>query len=135
MIQTRAVLPALVLACAVSRLAAADFTVTNTNNSGPGSLYQAITDANTAPGPDRVLFNIPGSGIHTIDVSQNQLPAMSDSLVIDGYSQPGAKPNTVTVGDNAVILIQIDAGAGTVTANGFVLNGAASDYLLRGLSV
>jgi hypothetical protein len=127
------ILPLLLLVSTISRIAAADFTVTNTNNSGPGSLYQAITDANTAAGPDRVLFNIPGSGVHTIDVSQNQLPAVSESLVVDGYSQPGAKPNSLAVGDNAVILIQIDGGAGSVTANGFVLNGAASDYAVRGL--
>lgn len=134
------VLPALFLACAVSRLAAADFTVTNTNNSGPGSLYQAITDANNAPGPDRILFNIPGAGLQKIDVSQNQLPTVSESLVIDGYSQPGAKPNSLTVGDNAVILIQIDGGSrfrsDPYSYNiGLNLTGSTSNDLVRGLCI
>src|SRR4051812_41379872 len=78
----------------------ADFVVTNTNATGAGSLYQAITDANTVRGADRVLFNIPGAGVHKIDVSQTPLPQVLESLVLDGYSQPGAKPNSLAVGDN-----------------------------------
>lgn len=124
-------LPALVLACAISPLAAADFAVTNTSSSGPGSLYEAMTDANNTAGADRILFNIPGPCVHKIDVSNNLLPAVSESLVIDGYSQPGAKPNSLTVGNNAVILIQIDGGS--MRSNGLVFSGASSDYAVRGL--
>lgn len=131
----KGVLLALALGCLiVSRSAAAEFTVTNINVAGPGSLYHAITDANNAPGADRILFNIPGTGVHTIDVSQNPLPAVVESLVIDDYSQPEAKPNLLTVGHNAVILIQIDGGANSVApARGLVFYGANSDYLVRGL--
>ena len=39
--------------------------VTNTNDSGTGSLRQAITDANSMGG-GTINFNIPGSGVHTI---------------------------------------------------------------------
>src|SRR5688572_23214049 len=39
--------------------AAATFTVTNTNDSGAGSLRQAILDANANPGQDMISFNIP----------------------------------------------------------------------------
>ena len=42
------------------------FTVTNTNDSGAGSLRQAILDANTHAGLDKITFNIAGSGVHTI---------------------------------------------------------------------
>src|SRR5438132_7471692 len=42
------------------------FTVTNTNDSGPGSLRQAILSANVNPGLDSITFNIPGSGVRTI---------------------------------------------------------------------
>ena len=40
------------------------YTVTNTNDSGPGSLRQAILDANlaTSAPPDTILFDIPGTG-------------------------------------------------------------------------
>ncbi|MEY2502831.1 MAG: hypothetical protein QOI07_3165 [Verrucomicrobiota bacterium] len=133
----KTVLLALCLAYAVSRLAAADFTVTNNSDTGPGSLYQAITDANNLPGADRVLFNIPGPGVHIIDVSHNSLPTLTDSLVIDGYSQPGAKPNSLVVGDNAVLLIQIDGAAATAPGAGFVLDKGTTlpDYVIRGLSI
>jgi hypothetical protein len=40
---------------------ATTFAVTNTNDSGPGSLRQAITDANSIAGPDLIAFNIPAS--------------------------------------------------------------------------
>ena len=36
---------------------AATFTVTNTNDSGPGSLRQAVLDANANPGADEVVFS------------------------------------------------------------------------------
>ena len=129
------VLLGVALACsAATSLAAADFNVTNINAAGPGSLHQAITDANSAVGADRILFNIPGAGIRTIDVSQNPLPAVVESLVIDGYSQPGAKPNALSIRDDAVILIQIDGGGSSAPPrNGLVFHGANSDYVVRGL--
>src|SRR5579859_5293756 len=42
------------------------FVVTNVNDSGPGSLRDAITQANNNPGPDIITFNIPGTGVQTI---------------------------------------------------------------------
>jgi hypothetical protein len=91
-----------------SSVAAADFVVVNANATGPGSLGQAITDANNLPGADRIVFNIPGSGVHTIDVSNNYLPKITEALTIDGYTQPGSKQNTLAVGSNATVLIRID---------------------------
>jgi predicted outer membrane repeat protein len=46
---------------AVAAAAAANFTVTNTNDSGPGSLRQAIADANSAPGPDTIDITAHGT--------------------------------------------------------------------------
>ena len=37
--------------------------VTTANDSGPGSLRQAIIDANAIPGPNTITFAIPGSGV------------------------------------------------------------------------
>ncbi len=57
----------------------------------------------------------------------------SDSITIDGYTQPGARPNSLSVGDNAVILIQLDGGG--PSAPGFVgLNILGNDCAVRGLS-
>jgi hypothetical protein len=41
--------------------AATTFTVTNANDSGPGSLRQAIADANSAPGPDTIRITAHGT--------------------------------------------------------------------------
>jgi hypothetical protein len=113
---------------------AADFTVVNTNSQGPGSLYQAITDANATPGRDNIFFNIPGPGVRVIDVSNNPLPEIKDPVIIDGYTQPGAHPNTASVGDDAVILIQIDNSQHTnASRTGLIISGGTS--IVRGLSI
>jgi len=36
------------------------------------------------------------------------LPPINGTMIIDGYTQPGASPNTLANGDNAKLLIQID---------------------------
>ena len=72
----------------VLKLGGATFVVTNTKDSGAGSLRQAIDDANANPGPDNILFNIPGSGPFTINVSGVQL-TLTDPVVMDATTQPG----------------------------------------------
>ena len=66
---------------------AATFVVTNTNDSGAGSLRQAILDANANAGPDVITFNI-GAGLKTITPT-SKLPDITDPVVIDGTTQPG----------------------------------------------
>ena len=115
-------------------LSAATFTVTNTNDSGPGSLRQAILDANGNAGTDTIAFDIPGSGVHTISPA-GELPAVTDPVIIDGYTQPGATPNSNGPGlaDDAVLLVELDGtGAGT-GARGLVLGGGGST--VRGLVI
>jgi hypothetical protein len=60
--------------------------VTNTADSGPGSLRQAITDANLAGG-GTVAFNIP-AGSRTITLSSS-LPLAAAGVIIDGTTQSG----------------------------------------------
>ena len=67
---------------------AATYTVTNTNDSGPGSLRQAILDANANPGADVIEFNIAGGGPYEIEPITD-LPTITDPLTIDGSTQPG----------------------------------------------
>ena len=88
----------------------ATFTVVNTNDSGPGSLRQAILDANAAAFADSIAFSIGGGGVQTI-APLSALPDITDRLTIDGYSQPGASPNTLAVGNNAALRIQLDGSA------------------------
>jgi len=131
---SRLALALVFLICATAAFADT-YTVTNSNASGPGSLGQAILDANGHSGPDTIVFNIPGAGVHLIDLSTTLLPTVTDTVVIDGYTQPGAAPNSLSVGDNAVILIQLDGGL-VASANG--RNGlyiAAPNCVVRGLSI
>ena len=79
---------ALALAAASPICDAAVFTVVNTLNVGPGSLRQAVLDANDISGPDTIIFNIPGSGRHTI-APTNALPQVNEPVVIDATTQPG----------------------------------------------
>jgi uncharacterized repeat protein (TIGR01451 family) len=112
---------------------ATTYTVINTNDSGSGTLRQAITDANGNAGADIIAFNIPGSGVHTIWPAAG-LPAITDTVVIDGYTQSGAKTNSLVQGDNAVLLIQVNGtSAGGFGTAGLAL--AASGCTVRGLAI
>ena len=116
-----------VLLLAAGSLSAATFTVTSTADSGAGSLRQAILDANAMAGADTIEFNIAGSGVHTI-VPATDYPAFTQSVTIDGYTQPGSSANTNGPGlpDNSVHLIEID-GTNTYPGNGgFVLSFAVN---------
>src|SRR5262245_41027252 len=72
------------------------FTVLNTGDGGPGSLRQAILDANSHanslnPGgaADLIQFNLVGTGVRTISPT-SALPTISDPVILDGWSQGGA---------------------------------------------
>jgi titin len=112
------------------------FVVTNTNDSGTGSLRQAILHANSTPllngSPNVVQFDIPGTGVQVIS-PLTPLPTASRSADIDGYSQPGATPNSLAVGDNAVLLIRIDGASAGAGAAGLVL--AAGNSTVMGLDI
>ncbi len=94
--------------------AAVTFVVTNTNDSGAGSLRQAILDANASPGGDEVLitFAIPGPGPHTI-TPLTPLPTVFPDdpsvffggriVIIDGTSQPGFAGRPVVELSGAVV--------------------------------
>jgi hypothetical protein len=88
---------------------AATFTVTSTGDAGPGTLRQAILDANAAGGADTIEFDIAGAGLHTI-VPATPLPQITGPVTIDGYTQTGALTNTngPDLGTNAQLMIEID---------------------------
>jgi hypothetical protein len=107
---------------------AAIYTVTHIGDSGPGSLRQAILDANASPGSDGIQFAIPGAGPHTILVL-TALPDIVESVLIDGYSQPGSAWNSDPLGDNAVLRIEL-LGSGT---DGLTITGGFS--IVQGLAL
>ncbi|HVF10105.1 MAG TPA: hypothetical protein VNA16_04845 [Abditibacteriaceae bacterium] len=111
---------------------AATYVVKNTNDSGLGSLRHRITMANSNPGLDTIAFNIPGAGVHTIAIA-SALPAITSPVIIDGYSQPRSAANTLSDGDNAVLLIELsgaNAPPGTIA-----LSIIAGRSVVRGLVI
>lgn len=64
-----------------------NFYVTTTNETGPGSISEAIIMANQNPGKDSILFNIPGTPPHAIYMNVG-FPEILDAVVVDGSSQP-----------------------------------------------
>ncbi|HEX3557712.1 MAG TPA: FG-GAP-like repeat-containing protein, partial [Pyrinomonadaceae bacterium] len=86
-------------------------------------------EANAHAGTDAINFNIAGAGVHTISLA-SALPGITDPVTIDGYTQPGASANTLAVGDDANLLIEID---GTNLAN--VLNFIGGGSTVRGLVI
>ncbi len=83
-------------------------TVTNSNDSGPGSLRQALIDANASPNLNRIRFSIGSTCGPRVITLNSLLPTIAHPLVIEGYSQPGASPNTAILGNNAVICVIIN---------------------------
>jgi len=129
----------LALAMLAAPVAAVTFTVINTADSGAGSLRQAILDANTLPGADRIEFAIAGAGVQTITPA-TALPTITDAVVVDGYTQPGSSPNTLATGSDAVLLIELNGNGGgftglNVTANASTLRGLVVNRFSTGISV
>ncbi len=90
-----------------SRIAPAVFTVTSAAEDGPGSLRQAVLDANANASPDLILFHLP-AGVDTIRLT-SQI-SITDNLMISG---PGADKLTLS-GDHLsrIFKIENDAIAG-----------------------
>lgn len=116
---------ALAVLITASSLHAATFTVTNINDSGNGSLRQAILDANTNSGQDAIQFNINGGGQKVINL-QSALPTIDDPLFIFGTTQPGYASSSPP------IIVLNGANAGT-TANGLRIT--AGDSIVVALSI
>jgi hypothetical protein len=99
------------------------------------TLRAAIQEANDTLGADTIRFNIGGSNSVKTIAPASALPTIEEALTINGYSQPGASPNTRAVGNNAVLKIQLNgANAGTGTdSNGLVIQ--ANDSTIKGLVI
>ncbi len=112
------------------------FTVMTDADTGAGSVRQAIIDANKTAnvgGPDVIQFKLPGIGGHKIQLA-SALPDITDPVVIDGYSQPGAMANTngPTQGNNAWPMVEL-SGNHAVVGDGLAITAGGST--VRGLAI
>lgn len=114
-----------------------------TCNAAECALPEAILAANALAGKDTIQFNIPAntdagcvpvSGICTIQ-PRTALPEITDPIVINGYSQPGALPNTLAMGDDAQIKIVIKGPGFHEQDNAFGLSVKTENSTIKGLSI
>lgn len=145
---------ALLLLAAPSWASAATITVTSVADvvatDGVCTLREAIVQANTdgmtrpadgecarGLGADTIAFAIPGDGPHRIVIGP-QLPDITSTVEIDGYTQPGARPNSVNAlgGFDADLRIVIDGGApASVLRPALRLATGSSGSSIRGLEI
>jgi hypothetical protein len=104
----------------VLTVSAATFTVMNTNDSGVGSFRQAILDSNTNAATNTITFSIPETGLRVIKLLSG-LPLIVQPVTIDGFTQPGATENTLSNGNNANWIIELDGTAAGSNRNGLDL--------------
>ena len=107
-------------------------------NTASGAAAGECAAGQASPTVDTIAFNISGSGVHTIDAAST-LPPITEAVLIDGYTQPAnggmaASPNTLSVGDNAVLLIEINGTALAPGSNLFQINGGGGSTV-RGLVI
>jgi hypothetical protein len=109
------------------------FTVSNTDDQGPGSLRQAIIAANNLPGFDTIDFAIPGAGPYTI-MPLSGLPSIDDPAIIDGSTQPGyaGKPIIELDGSQSGNEVALSIGGGGSTVRGLVINRFAGGIFISG---
>jgi CSLREA domain-containing protein len=100
------------------------------------TLRAAIQEANATPRADTINFKVGGTGVKTIKPA-SPLPTITDRVIIDGYTQPGATENTNATGViNANLLIELNGanagntsgllfakGSGGTTSSGSVVRG------------
>ena len=117
------------------------------------TLRAAIQEANVTPnvgGPDLIDFaipedpNDPADDLKTIQVggtpsptADTSLPIIAEAVTINGYSQPGASPNTNTDladGTNANLLIELN-GTLTGTSGSPGLRIETSNVVVKGLVI
>ncbi len=133
----------------IGGLQANTFTVTNTNDSGAGSLRQAMTDATSNYiGNHTIQFNIPltdagydaTTGTFTIHL-QSELPYLliASNITIDGTTQTANQGNTnpngpeiVLDGGNMSLMSCFRIASANNTIKGFVIGGFQYAILLFG---
>ena len=142
-----------------SRRLLTTYFVTNTQDSGPGSLRQAILDSNANLVANNIEFDIPSSDPNFDPVTQDwtitplsNLPAVTNTVDLDGFTQAHvgtpyqypsqplpteitSSPNSLaaTNGNNARVRVIVDGSQIPGASTGFVLD--TSNAILRGLIV
>jgi Tol biopolymer transport system component/uncharacterized protein YjbI with pentapeptide repeats len=118
------------LAFPPSASAAGTFVVTNTSDSGPGSLRQAILDADNAAG-GTITFNISGSTRINLN---SVLPQITAPVVLDGTTQPNTPAETpgvtIALDPQSIVsgsLLDLTGNSNGSTVHGLAFGGLTGD--------
>lgn len=114
--------------------APATFTVTNTNDSGAGSLRQAILSANgngNASDQDIINFNIAATG--DISIQPQSTLSITQSVMVNGYTQSDSEINTAVWPQpfDGLLRVGIDnsvSGRMQITGNNVTVQGIVFSY-------
>jgi hypothetical protein len=107
------------------------------------TLRAALQESNATPEKEIIAFDIPSTdpncdaSTHVCTIFPGAiLPAITQPVVINGYSQPGSSFNTLAVGDNAVLKVVLDGSraSGGTSIRGLEIRNS-SDSLIRGLVI
>jgi trimeric autotransporter adhesin len=119
-----------------------NLTVTNTLDSGAGSLRQALLDANSSPNIAKsIKFDIRGAGnvplCPAVIALASVLPEVAATMLIDGYTQPTSSANTDATAFNAHLCVLLKPASGSLSTAFRVPAGAAGNpsLTLRGLGL
>lgn len=99
---------------------AATFTVTNTADSGPGTLRQAVTDAHAAPGADTIVFD-PAVFSTPRTITLASVVNLTQGSAIDDITIIGPGQNLLTVSGNNVTRHFINSDGDTSVISGMTL--------------
>jgi trimeric autotransporter adhesin len=110
--------------------------VSNTNDSGAGSLRQAIIDADAHPPNSivEIVFQLPGSCPQTIAL-QSALPSITNGVRISGYTQPESTPNSDDLAFDANICVVVKPASGTLPTALRVPSGPNGSLRLSGVAL
>jgi Bacterial Ig-like domain (group 3)/RTX calcium-binding nonapeptide repeat (4 copies)/MBG domain len=100
-------------------------------NTGTGTLRQAIVDSNATAGPNVIDFSIGGG--HQLITLASTLPEITNTVTIDGTSQPGSVPGTPLIeisGNGMSDGNMMTVSAPNCTIKGLVLNDFVYNYTL-----
>ena len=113
--------------------------VTNTNDSGVGSLRQAIVSANANGGLATIVFDLSGGGPYTITLL-SELPAIMNPVLMDatGLETTAGVPAVVINGgglSGAGLTLGSDASTGSTSSGSTIAGLAIVDFAGAGIDV
>ncbi len=115
----------LLLATETTAMANPVLNVTNVNDSGAGSLRQAILDANAAAGADVIQFDPGLSGTITLSSS---LPALTEAVTVNGLDAVAIDGGWRDGGPSGFSVFQVGSVTGNFAFNDVTITGGNATY-------